>query len=417
MKIKYRAIKSHSKVMNLYPTTESWFWVRGSINPFRGCEHNCAYCDGKAEWYRIKKFSTLIRVKVDAPQKYEKELLRMGYKPHCRPIKGTLEAFLPNFQAKEPIKTESKPRFPIAIGGGVCDVYQPAEKRFNVTRQILMKSRDFGIPVVILTKSALVLRDLDLLSEINNSNYANISFSITLFNEEVKRIFEPNSASTLKKFETLKTVRQNGLPGGIMLMPILPGIGDTEDNLKQIIMKAKEVKAEFILPGGLTLKPGKNKQEYLSVIRQNFPDLLPLYQDLYGNNNKYGSPNSRSKKILNICKIVHELCKQNNIPDRIPRYIPPGVYRKNYLVSTVLHNLAYYYQWVSEKSWKFVSPFTKAAEKIESLSFDISQMKKKELETHFPFSEEVINVISEVLDTGRSTVLLEYQNPKMILIS
>ncbi|MFX1283751.1 MAG: radical SAM protein [Promethearchaeota archaeon] len=411
MEIKYQAIKNRSKVLNLYPTTESWFWVRGSINPFRGCEHNCTYCDGKAEWYKIEKFGNLIRIKIDAPQRYEKELLAMGYRPEYRPKDNTLEAFLPDIRNKKPIKAESKPHFPIAVGGGVCDVYQPAEKKFNVTRQILMKSRDFGVPVMILTKSNLVLRDLDVLSEINDLNYANISFSITLFNEEVKRIFEPKSASTLRRFEALNIIRQNKIPGGIMLMPILPGIGDTEENLKNIVKRAKEVGAEFIIPGGLTLKPGKNKQEYLGVVRRHFPDLMPLYQDLY-RDNKYGSPNS--KKMLNACKIVHELCKQYHLSDRIPRYIPPGVHKKNFLVSTVLYNLAYYYQWVSEKQWKFSSPFTKGANVIESLSFDMSKMKRNELRNRIKLHREVFSVVLEILETGTSTALLEYQDPKTI---
>lgn len=415
LEIIHQALRSHSKIINLYSGTESWFWVIGSINPFRGCEHNCKYCDGKAEWYRIKNFGTHIRVKVDAPQKYEKELLKMGYEPHYRPIKNTLEAFLPESSQRKRIKANYIPRFPFAAGGGVCDVYQPAEKKFKVTRQLLEKSRDFGIPLMVLTKNSLVLRDLDLLSEINDLNYANVSFSITLFDEKVKKIFEPASVSTSKRFKALKTVRQNKLPGGIILMPILPGIGDTEENLKSIIQKAKEVKAEFILPGGLTLKPGKNKQEYLDVIHQHYPDLIPIYQDLYGNNNQYGTPDSRSEKVLNVCKIVHDYCRKIGIPDRIPRYLPPGVHQKNFLVSTILYNLAYYYQWVSEKHWKFVSLFTKAAGAIESISVDISQMKMKELRTRLKLPIEVFSVVSEVLETRRSTDLLEYQDHNTIL--
>lgn len=402
--------------MNLYSKSDSWFWVSGSINPYRGCQHDCVYCDGKAEWYRIKNFGTHIRIKIDAPERFEEELVHLGYEPVYRPIEDTLLGYLPETSENREKKRKKRHNiFPIAIGGGVCDLYQPAERKFKVARKLLKKCRDFGIPVSLLTKSSLILRDLDLLSEINALCYANVSFSITLMDDEVREVFEPKSSSTYRRFESLKTVRKNNLPGGVMLMPILPGIGDTEQNLRSIIQKAKEFKANFILPGSLTLKPGRNKDEFISVIRQNYSNLLPIYEEMYGNNNKYGIPDSRQTK-LNIYKLVHELCRKNNIPDRIPRYIPPGVIRHNFYVSTILFNLAYYYQWVAEKpSWS-VSPFIKAAEAIESLSSDILKLDKFKLMKHLKLTnKEVITVISEVLDTGISTDLTEFQDPKTIL--
>ncbi|MFX0015260.1 MAG: radical SAM protein [Promethearchaeota archaeon] len=414
MGIRYQTVKSHSKVLNLYPAPDSWFWVAGSINPFRGCEHNCIYCDGKAEWYRIHNFGTHIRVKVDAAKKYEKELLKLGYRPDFRPKRDTLESFI-SISAKTQPTHKNSQCSPIAVGGGVCDLYQPAEKKFKVARQILTISRDFGIPVSILTKSTLVLRDLDIISEINNLNYANVSFSITLFEENVRKIFEPNSPSTSKRFQALEIVRHNKLHGGIILMPILPGIGDREENLKSIIQKARDVNAEFILPGGLTLKPGRNKREYLKTIKQHFPSLISLYQDLYSNNNQYGAPIPHSKMNLNASKIVHEYCRKFGISDRIPRYIPPGVYQKNYLLSTILHNLAYYYQNIKEKPWRVVSPYTKGAKAIEISPIDISHMSIKNLRTRFKLPLKICEVVSEVLETGKSTDLCEFQEPNTIL--
>ena len=417
LEIQYQAIKSTSKVLNIYSKPDTWFWVAASINPYRGCEHNCAYCDGKAEWYRIKNFGTHIKVKVDAAQKYEKELIQQGLNPEYRPKSDTLEAYLPRLDQNDLIKVEKSPRFPVAVGGGVCDVYQPAEKRFKVTRQLLTKNRDFGIPTIVLTKSSLVLRDLDLISEINKIIYSSVSFSITLIDEELKKFFEPRSASTAQRFNALEIVRKKKLHGGVMFMPVLPGIGDTEDNMKTIIKKAKEKKAEFIILGGLTLKPGRSKQEYLSVIEQQFPRLLPLYQDVYGNNNKYGSPDPRSKTALNPCKIGHEYCRKFGIPDRMPRFIPDDVPQTNFLVSTILHNLAYYYQWVCERNWRVVTPFTKAAEAIESLSNDISQMKRGTLQSRLKLTDEVVSVVLEILETGKSTNLMEYQEPSTIMVN
>jgi DNA repair photolyase len=414
--ITYQAVESRSKVFNRYSHPDSWFWVSGSINPYRGCEHNCIYCDGKAEWYRIKRFSSHIRIKVDAAQKFEKELINLGLNPDYRQRKDTLENFLSGIP-KQSRKKKQVPVLPVAIGGGVCDVYQPAEKKFIVTRQLLERSRDFGIPIMVLTKSKLVLRDLDLLREINSLSYTNVSFRITLIDEIKKKIFEPGSTSSIQRFKALKTVRKNNLHGGVIFMPILPGIGDTEDNIKQIVQKSKEVQAEFVIPGGLTLKPGKNKQEYLAVIQRYFPGLLPLYQDLYSNNSKYGNPNPRYKNVINGCKLVHEYCRKVGIPDRIPRYIPSGVPYKNFLVSTILHNLAYYLQWVEEKHWRSVVPFTRAANAIEGLSQEIPHIKRDDLRQKLNLSEKVLFVVSEVLETGKSCDLMLYQAPETILVN
>jgi len=353
---------------------------------------------------------------VDAAQKFEKELIRLGLTPDFRQRKETLEKFLPEFSKHSRMKRKKIPFFPIAVGGGVCDVYQPSEKKFKVTKKLLEKSRDFGIPVMVLTKSTLVLRDLDLLTEINSLGYANLSFTITLIDERIQNIFEPRSASSVQRFKALNTARKSGLHGGVMLMPILPGIGDTEENIKQIVEKSKEAQAEFVLPGCLTLKPGRNKQEFLAVIKQHFPDLLPLYQDLYGNNSKYGNPNPNFKEVINSCKLTHEYCKKKGIPDRIPRYVPSGVPLKNFLISTTLHNLAYYLQWVEEKHWRSVMPFTKAANAIEGLSQDISRIKKAEIE-YLKLPKKVFSVVSEVLETGISSDLMLYQDPKTILVN
>lgn len=184
-----------------------------------------------------------------------------------------------------------------------------------------------------------------------------------------------------------------------------------------MVQKSKEAQAEFILPGGLTLKPGRNKQEFLTVIQQHFPDLLPFYRDLYSNNNKYGTLSPRRENFVNVCKLGHEYCRKVGIPDRMPQYISPGVPQKNFLVSTILHNLAYYHQWVSEKHWRSVVPLTKAAKAIESFASDISEMKKRELRNQLKLPVRVFTIVSEVLETGKSSDLMEYQDPNTILVN
>ena len=185
--MKYEAIKAQSPILNRYARPDGgWFWISASINPYRGCEHNCRYCDGKAEYYRIEKFATHIRVKTNAPQLLTKEFTKLGFYEQYRPGRKTLLDYLPEgFQEtnrlNKQFQNELGPKkFLLAVGGGVCDVYQPAEAKFKVTREILKVVRNFGFPISVLTKNTLVLRDLDLLKEINEISYANVSLSITL---------------------------------------------------------------------------------------------------------------------------------------------------------------------------------------------------------------------------------------------
>ncbi len=410
MPVQYQEVRTSGKILNVYENPDSWFWVSASLNPYRGCEHNCRYCDGKAEWYRIDNFASHIRVKTDSHRKFEKELLSLGYIPKERP---SLDNFLPGSSVQETHPRRNITLF--AIGGGVCDVYQQAEERYRITRKLLHVANKFMIPISILTKSDMVLRDLKIIQKINTKSYANVSISITQIDDEVRKIFEPRSSSIEKRFNALKLLRKNDIPGGIMLMPILPGIGDTEENLRDIVKTGKKIGVNFILPAGLTLKPGRNKDEMLTSIQKKFPDLVPLYTDLYSNNNKYGIPRHDSNFSRNGAKIVHEFCHRYGIPDRIPRYIPPNVMKINYIVSTILFNLTYYYQYVSEYTWQKINDFSKAARNIEQLSQSVDSLAKKDLKRLIS-NETILEVVQEILQTGNSTELSQYQKLDQIFV-
>lgn len=411
--VRYKEIrKTSGKILNIYDAPDSWFWIHASINPYRGCEHNCVYCDGRAEYYRIDQFSSLIRVKTDASLKFEKELLSLGFSASRYP---SLDNFISSSKEKGKDAT-TKEIFIFAIGGGVCDVYQPAERTFKITRRLLKVARDFNAPISIITKNKLVERDLDLIKEINQQNYANICFSITLWDDNQRKIFEPHSSSTNDRFNALKIMRKNKIHGGVMLMPILPGVGDNEENIRKIIKKSKEIGSEFILGAGLTLKPGKNKQKMITTLERHYPDLLPLYSELYGENNKYGSPDFTSSKCINGIKLTHEYCQKYNIPDRIPRYIPMNPLSKNYVVGTILHNLAHYYLYVRGFPRDKIAEFVTVAKKIEKHNSPIEEYSKSKLISLFTSNNDVLEVIHEVLQTGKSTALSQFQKPEDVFI-
>ncbi|MHA1450882.1 MAG: radical SAM protein, partial [Candidatus Hodarchaeales archaeon] len=232
---------------------DDWWWTEASMNPYRGCYHDCVYCDGKSEgYYMHSDFGNRIQIKINSPALLENFLRKLGFSPVNRDKTSTLADFFPGSKAS--LLAKQPPKFILGIGGGVCDVYQPAERKMRVTRKLLEIARDYRFPVQLLTKSSLVLRDIDILSQLP---YANVSFSITLCDEKDRKIIEPRSSSTGERFEAMKTLIETGIHSGAFFLPILPWIGDTSDNLECLYSRAKDAGAEYAIPSGLTLKPGR----------------------------------------------------------------------------------------------------------------------------------------------------------------
>ena len=225
---------------------DSWFHSNHSMNLYRGCQFACAYCDGMSELYYVDNFQTVIQVKINAPKILRKELKKL----YPQEYSSLLEYTDYKIDPKKPI---------IGISGGVSDSYQKMEKKYQITRQILEILLEYKYPVFILTKSNLILRDIELIKQINNVAFANICFSITQTDETTKKVYEPFSSSTEERLHSLQTLRKEGIKGGIMAMPMIPYISDSTENMQQLIKEAKRVNAEFILFSGLTLKPGRQK--------------------------------------------------------------------------------------------------------------------------------------------------------------
>jgi DNA repair photolyase len=256
------------------------------LNPYQGCEHDCVYCDGKSEGYHMHAdFGTKIRVKENAPELLEQFLRKKGFLPVNRKRTGTLLDL-----GIEP--SEQPDKFVIGISGGVCDVYQPAEAEFGMSRKMLQIVYDYGFPVSILTKNKLVLKDLDLLKKISKNGGATVCMTIVFSkeNERLREIFEPRASTIAERFDALKLLHDNGISTGIWMLPILPWLSDAEDNLESMVRDAAAAGVDFILPGGLTLKPGRSKDEFMACLEGHFPELVPKYAKLYGNNHKYGPP-------------------------------------------------------------------------------------------------------------------------------
>ncbi|HEY3358676.1 MAG TPA: radical SAM protein [Polyangia bacterium] len=245
-------------------TTDPWFLGRYGMNLYRGCEHGCLYCDGRAERYHVAgDFARDIQVKRNAPALLAQELA------------GRRE---PGF---------------VLLGGGVSDSYQPAEARFGLARGVLEVCLAQGLPVHVLTKSALVERDLDLLAAINARARAILSFSIATVDEALRARFEPGAAPIATRFALIARAKARGLAAGVMGMPLLPGLADQPAQVAALVQQAREAGADFVCLGGLTLRPGVQAETYRAALAEAHPDLVPGYDRLYRAAARSGAPEPR----------------------------------------------------------------------------------------------------------------------------
>lgn len=267
--------------------SDDYFGLTYNMNLYRGCQHGCIYCDSRSKCYQLGELSH-IRYKESAILLLEKELAR-------KRIKGTIGF------------------------GSMNDPYMPAEKKMGLTRKALELLLKYRFPLHLITKSDLVLRDLELLKQISKI-YAAISFTITTADDKLAGIIEPNAPSTSKRFEAIRILSENDIYCGITLMPILPFINDTVENITAIAEKAKESGASYIMPFmGLTLREG-SREYFYSCIERDFPGLKNKYESIYRNKYVCHSPDSDSlyKKLYFLLEKYGISTKMQFYQEKIP---------------------------------------------------------------------------------------------------
>ena len=270
---------------------DSWFITHYGMNLYRGCAHDCAYCDGRAEKYRVEGiFGRDVAEKVNAV-----DLLRRELDPGRR---------------RKPLK-----RSYLMLGGGVGDCYQPAEERYRLSRQVLELAETFDFPVHILTKSTMVERDLDLLLRIQRKNGALVSFSFSSIDDDLSAVLEPGVPSPTQRLTSLTRLKSAGIPCGMFLMPVVPFLSDTPELLATAISKARQADLDYIVFGGMTLKMGRQRDHFYRVLDQHFPGLSSQYRQLYFNN-RYGQAAGRYYDKLN--RAFLRIATQYRMPIRIP---------------------------------------------------------------------------------------------------
>ncbi len=215
---------------------DTWFGITYSMNLYRGCQHGCIYCDTRSECYQVGDISQ-ISVKQNALELLSKELRG---KRSRRATIGT---------------------------GSMNDPYMPVEKELQLTRRALQMIATERFPVHVITKSNLVERDADVLQEISKT-YAAVSFTITSADDSLSQKIEPHAPPTSERFKAMKRLADRGIYTGVTLMPLLPFINDTKENVSAILRQAKDCGASYMLPMfGVTLRKGSRRSVVSSAGR------------------------------------------------------------------------------------------------------------------------------------------------------
>ena len=401
--MRYERIKAKS-LLSKPIMTDGWFHINRSMNAYRGCEHGCVYCDGMSENYHVDNFLTHIRIKENAAQILRQELRKAGFTSRTVLETETLWSFLDEEDAKR-LAMKSQRKQVIGVCGGVSDGYQPAEREHEITRQVLETLLDFEMPVFVLTKSDLVLRDLDLLKKTHEVAFADVLFTITLADDEVQRIFEPRASTTSERYRALKKTGKEGLFGGVMATPIIPGIGDTYENMRSLAKAAKRAGAQFILWGGMTLKPGRQKKHFLNVVRKRFPEKLQLLERIFRKNHPYGHADYNELPV-NIMLRGYEICRDVGISDRTIRHRLPNEPEANNQVLGVLLDIVFRQTYLLRMNWNKSTPYRELALRIEEGIQDLSKMREEgELAERLMIDAQLLSTTEEILDTGSCQVL------------
>ncbi|HBY08138.1 MAG TPA: radical SAM protein [Chloroflexi bacterium] len=252
----------HAKtILNHVKQPDTYFGLKYNLNLYRGCQHQCIYCDSRSECYQIENFAD-IQVKVNAVDLLADALPR-------KRVRGTIGT------------------------GSMNDPYMPVEQKYKLTRRALEVIAQNQFPVHIITKSDLVLRDLDLLQHIQQATYAAVSFTITSADDELSKKIEPGAPPSSTRFAALRALAEAGIQTGITMMPILPFIEDTQENITQLVELAHQNGAAYILPSfGMTLRVG-SRDWYYTQLDKRFPGLRQKYERQFGERYVCKSPHGQ----------------------------------------------------------------------------------------------------------------------------
>jgi DNA repair photolyase len=282
------------KIVNIHKHVDGpWFWNRYSAHPYVGCRSGCEFCYLRGGRYLGKRdpltFDTLIQVKSNAADLLRRELSRLT---------------------------------PDVITLG--DWQQPAEDRYRLSRAMLEVALELGFPVLVIERSPLLLRDADLLAEIQKKSWVCVVWSFSNLDPALKRAFEPRSPGLARRLQAMERLAAQGILVGASLMPILPFAGDDKAHLEEAVVATRDHGGAFVLAGGLSMA-GVQAERGLAAAARLDSSLVPHWRQMYrwqeGEAPGDGPPPDYAARLGSM---VRELCSTHGLRDRIPRFLGTG---------------------------------------------------------------------------------------------
>ena len=264
-----------------------------SLNPYMGCVHRCTFCyvrhfEHRSDRPSDDRYGTSIRVKTNVAAVLRKELARASWEHEH-----------------------------VAVGAAT-DPYQPAEGKYKLTRACLEAFRDASNPFSIITRGPMIVRDLDVLVDAARRADVAVTFSIPTLDEEVWRRTEPSTAHPRQRLKAVKALIDAGVKAGVGMAPILPGISDRPEQLREVVRAAREAGATGVWTNILFLRPG-TREHFLEHLAEDWPEQLPHYERLYADKAYLGSSEVKPLK-----EQVGALAREYGIRDRRSvRLAPP----------------------------------------------------------------------------------------------
>lgn len=368
--------QTYKSILNQKKWIDNWFWDRYSINPYSGCSIGCVYCDARSQKYRNPNAPQL------DPAAFEKDIF----------VKKDAHLLLD----KRLCNARSLQADVVGLSGKT-DCYQPAEKIYRSTRAILEVLQKHHFPVHIITKSNLVLDDAALLEAIAEETWAAVSVTITTANPKLAKFLDNKAPHPDKRFGIVARLKKESphVKTGVLAIPLVPGLGDSREDLELLFKKTKASGADYILFGGGMTMRDQQALWFLQSLKNQFPELIPRYEQLYKfkyRPNLYkGQMVPSGKYLLEKHQLLFDLAAQFELPVRIPRWIPYDYRNNNYRLAEALFAEAYKRQMLGG-DWHGLFW---GAHNIQNFSSDILTLTEEERSTALNLKEGLLEGINE----------------------
>jgi DNA repair photolyase len=267
MGINFHEVKAKSALNHVPGNRYAFSWT---VNPYRGCSHACVYCFARRTHTYLdfdagRDFEREIVVKVNVPELLRAELARPGWRCEL-----------------------------VALGTNT-DPYQWVESRYRMMPEILAALEEAETPVTVLTKSPLVLRDLEIFERMRDKGLSvSVNLSVPTLDEKAWRATEPHTPSPEARLDAVAELRRRGIESGVLIAPLMPGVNDSPDQVQPIVDRAREAGATFLTGLALHLR-GEVRDVYFGWLKEKRPDLLPRYEELYAGGRGYMKPADRAR--------------------------------------------------------------------------------------------------------------------------